>query len=185
VKHAYKIILNIIPVIFDTARQVRILGEDMKDKVVVVNQEYTDEKGEQQYYDLTSGDWDIYLDMGPSYATKRVEAAENMINLMQAVPAIGQFGSDIVVRNMDFNQSDELSERLKKSIAAQMPGIIEEEKQVGTDGQPIEQQQQGESPEDMAAIMQDLQNLQQENEQLKQQLQQVDVESMIKRLNAT
>jgi hypothetical protein len=178
VKHAYKIILNIIPVIFDTARQIRILGEDMKDKVVVVNQEYTNEKGELQYYDLTSGDWDVYLDMGPSYATKRVEAAENMINLMQAVPAIGQFGSDIVVRNMDFNQSDELSERLKRSIAASMPGIVDEEKQVGPDGKPIEQQAQGESPEDMAAIMQDMQNLQQENEALKQQLQQVDVESM-------
>jgi regulator of replication initiation timing len=78
---------------------------------------------------------------------------------------------------MDFNQSEELSERLKRATAAQFPGIIEEEKQIGPDGQPIEQQQ-GESPEDMAAIMRDFANLQQENEQLKQQLGQIDVESM-------
>lgn len=119
-----RIIIDLIPVVYDVPRTVRILGEDMAEEVAIVNQMHHDEKsGEDRLYDMTVGEYDVTVDVGPSYESKRMETAENLTNIIQAVPQIGQVCSDILVRNMDFPGAQELSDRLKRTIP---PNLLED-----------------------------------------------------------
>lgn len=116
-----KILVDLLPKVYDTPRAVRILGEDMAESVIVVNQMYYDEnRGENVLYDVTAGEYDVIVDVSPDYASRRIETAENLTNIIQAIPTIGQFSSDILVRNLDFPQSQELADRLKRTIPPQI-----------------------------------------------------------------
>lgn len=166
VRHMGRIIVDLIPKIYDTPRAVRILGEDMTDDIMLVNQiHHDDEMGEDAMYDLTVGRYDVTVDVGPSYETKRIETAENLTNIIQAVPQIAQFTSDILVRNLDFPGAPELADRLKRTIP---PNILEDpnakpNKISDADVQMIVQ--------DLQALQQQLQQSGQENQMLKQTIQ--------------
>ena len=110
-----RILVDIIPLVYSTAKTIRILGED--DSVVATEINTSEET-------MLAGKYDIEVVTGPSYATKRLEAADSMMAFVQAVPSAGQIGGDVIARNMDWPGSDELAERLKKTLP---PGIIEGE----------------------------------------------------------
>jgi len=69
-----------------------------------------------------------------SFASKRREAQETLLGLMQAVPGIAQIGGDIIVRQFDFDGAEELAERLKKAVPANL--LSEEEQQAAQANQP-------------------------------------------------
>jgi hypothetical protein len=110
------IILDLIPYYYDTERMQRIIGDDGVPQVVGINQkqEPNEETGVSRVKnDMTVGRYDIVMDTGPGYATKREEAAESMIELMGTPlgEVIVKTGPDIVLRNMDFHGADELADR--------------------------------------------------------------------------
>lgn len=160
-----KILIDLIPEIYDAKRVVRILGEDMTDKVIEVNQMHPGPDG--KIYDLTVGKYDVMVDVGPSYSTKRTETAQNLINVIQAVPAVGEVIGDVILKQLDFPLSDEAGERIKRLINAKMPGIIEQDKNVG--GNPSEEDIQA-MVADMQKMGQVLQGTQQHNQQLQQMI---------------
>jgi hypothetical protein len=161
VRHMGRIMVDIIPKIYDTPRIVRILGEDMSDEIVLVNQMHRDEKtGDDRLYDLTVGKYDVTVDVGPSYESRRIETAENLTNIIKSVPQIGAVCSDILVRNLDFPGASELSDRLKRTIP---PNIL-----VDPNENPNKVSEQ-----EIQMIVQDLQNLQGQLQQAGQEKQQL------------
>ena len=78
---------------------------------------------------------------GASYATKRIEALNSLIEIARVNPAIMQIAGDLIVKNMDWDGSEEIAERLKKmlppnlqdqensDIPPELQGIIEQGKQ--------------------------------------------------------
>jgi hypothetical protein len=70
-KHAGRILVDLIPEIYDTARAARIIGDDGEQKVVTVNAKTKDENGKEVLYSLDSGRYDVTVDVGPSFASKR------------------------------------------------------------------------------------------------------------------
>jgi len=163
IQHCGRIIVDLIPQIYDTPRIVRIVGEDEVEKVVAINQMTRSEKGEDVLYSFTTGKYDVVVDTGPSYATKRQETAETLMEFLQAVPSVGQVAPDLLVKTMDFSGHEELAERLKRTIP---PEIL------GEQGQGEE----GPTEEDLQAIVGDLEKLSAENEQVKAALQQAQAE---------
>lgn len=160
IRSAAKMIIDMIPKVYSGQRIVRILGNDMAEKVVGVNAAYG---GQEQVYDLSVGRYDVVVDIGPAYATARTEAAENMLALVQSVPGVGQVSADLIVENLDFPNSASLASRLKRMIPPQL--LSEEEREeIGA------QQQQGPGPEEMAQIISDFQAMQEENAALKSEL---------------
>ena len=157
-----RILINMIPEIYDSARAIHILGEDLTDEVVVINQVYQDpnDPDKQLLYDLTAGEYDVVIDTGPSYETRRMEAADSLTQIIQAVPQIGQVCSDILVRNLDFPGASELSERLKKTIP---PQLIDDKSK---NGAPV-------SESELRTIIADLQAVQQQSGMKDQQIQQM------------
>lgn len=110
-KHCCRIIVDMIPEIYDTERTIRILGDDMKEKVVTVNKLY-DAQG--KLYDLSVGRYDVLVETGPSYLSKRQETADTIRNLGQNDPALIQSTRDLLAKYIDM--PTEIVDRLRKTI---------------------------------------------------------------------
>ncbi len=118
-KHLGRILIEMIPKVYDTPRTVRIIGEDGEEELVAINQVFQ-EKGQEKRYDLGVGKYDVIVDVGPSYASKRQEAAESMLQLTQSFPTIAQVAGDLMVKNMDWPGAQEIAERLKKMLPPEL-----------------------------------------------------------------
>ncbi|NCA31135.1 MAG: hypothetical protein EBS93_10530, partial [Chitinophagia bacterium] len=71
-----RIILDITPTIYDTQRVLRIIGDDGKPEMVTVNEK--DAVG-KVLNDVTVGRYDVVMETGPGYNSKRQEAVEAMM----------------------------------------------------------------------------------------------------------
>lgn len=118
IAEAGRVINALIPIAYDTARTIRVIGEDEAVKVKRINDPMNPES-----IDINRGRYDVVVETGASYSTKRVEAAESMMQFMQAVPGAAQMAGDLIARNMDWPGADLIAERLKKALP---PGMAEE-----------------------------------------------------------
>jgi len=133
IRQAGRILVEWIPKVYDTARIMRIIGEDDEIDHVKIDPELQGAKGEiedergeiQKIYNLSVGRYDVYADVGASYATKRQESAESMMQLVQSYPDIMPIAGDLIVKNLDWAGSDAISERMKKMLP---PPLQEPEK---------------------------------------------------------
>lgn len=123
VKHLGRILVDLIPRIYDTPRIVRIIGKEEEEKLVPVNQPFV-ENGVERIFDLTAGKYDVTVTTGPSYSTKRQEAVESMMSLTQAYPQLMQLAGDILVKSMDWPGAATIAERLKKTLP---PNLAEDD----------------------------------------------------------
>jgi hypothetical protein len=125
------IVLGMIPAYYDTERMQRIIGDDGVPQVVGINQKQPvggEDSGVMRVKnDLTVGRYDVVMDTGPGYATKREESAEKMIELMGTPlgEVIVKTGSDIVLRNMDFPGADELADRAMVTNPEALGKVVE------------------------------------------------------------
>jgi hypothetical protein len=120
-KHTGRILLDLIPSIYDTARIARIIGEDGTQEVVQLNAPF-EKDGKPVFYDMSVGQYDITVDVGPSYASKRQEAAASMLDLSRSYPQILQIAGDLFIKNMDWPGAQEIAERVKKTIPQNLIG---------------------------------------------------------------
>lgn len=117
IAHCGRIIVGIIPTVYANKRTIRALHEDGATRSYTVND------GSPEM-DLTDGKYDVQVVVGPSYATKRMEAAEKVIELANALPQVGMVGADLIVRAQDMPHAEELADRLKKTLP---PGVAKPE----------------------------------------------------------
>lgn len=116
-------LVRILPKVYDTERVIRMLNEDETTKAARINQTVIDDAGvAHRVNDLSVGLYDVAVTTGPSYSTKRSEAADALLQLVQAVPETGKLAMDIIVKSLDFPGSDDLAERFRKTLP---PGIVE------------------------------------------------------------
>jgi hypothetical protein len=112
-KQTGRIILDLIPKIYDKERVMRIIGYDNRPEMVTINQRVVDERGAEKILnDVTVGEYDVYMDTGPGYQSKRQEAVEAMVPLLQSNPELFNAAGDLVFRNMDFPGADVIADRL-------------------------------------------------------------------------
>jgi hypothetical protein len=154
-RHAGRIIVELIPKIYDSAQAVRIINADDTQEMVLINQMF--QKGQKvMSHDLDLGRYDVTVSTGPSYQTKRQEAVASMMDLTKAYPNIVQIAGDLLVKNMDWPGSDEIAERLKKTLP---PGL--------------QQDDDGEQPQIPPQAQQMIMQFRQQNQQLTQALNQL------------
>jgi hypothetical protein len=137
IQHTGRILVDLIPRIYDTARVVRIIGEDESAEMVEINQ--VDPITGQKIHDLTVGKYDVEITVGPSYATKRQEAAESLMAFCQAVPGAAQLAGDLIASAMDWPGADAIAARLKKALP---PGMADSEEKDPEAQQAMQQAQQ-------------------------------------------
>lgn len=142
------VINQLIPQIYDGTRVIRVIGEDEATKFVRINDPMNPDS-----VDLSVGMFDVALSTGTSYSTRRVEAAQAMMDAIQVWPQLMSVAGDLVAKAQDWPGADKLAERLKKTIP---PQFLEEEE--GGGGMP---------PEQIQEMQMQLQMLSKENELLK------------------
>jgi hypothetical protein len=124
------LILERIPAYYDTQREERILGEDGVPELITLNEKVPNEGGVGEFIrnDMKHGRYSIVMDTGPGYSTKREEAAENMMELLNTPlgEVVKETGPDIVLRNMDFHGADELADRAAVATPGGMEKIMED-----------------------------------------------------------
>jgi len=110
IQYAGRCLVEIIPAVYSERQTIRILGEDMKEKVIKLGQQSTDG---DKLYDLSIGRYDVTVKSGPSFSTQREETRETLIEIMRAVPGAGQYVGDILLEHMDFQGADKVAKRLR------------------------------------------------------------------------
>lgn len=121
--HLGRVLIDLIPKIYDSERTVRILQEDDTHQPVRINVPVTGVNGKPTLInDLNQGTYDVRVKIGPSYATRRAEAADAMLQFIQAVPQAAGVAGDLVARNMDWPGADEIADRLKRMLPPQVTG---------------------------------------------------------------
>jgi hypothetical protein len=121
-----RIIIDMIPKIYDRARVIRILGEDGSPREVQIDPNLpqasanTSNPEVDSIYNVGLGQYDVVCDSGPSYATKRDEAANMMLALTQANPSLFQTIGDLMMKNMDWPGSEEISKRLQALLPPEL-----------------------------------------------------------------
>jgi len=136
IRHAGRVLIDLIPQVYSVPRVIRILGEDGESEMKAVNQPVqveekdplTDEVREiTRIYDLTSGRYDLTVSAGPSFASLRQEAASQMIELIRAYPDAAPIIGDLLVKNLDWPGADEIAERMEKAMAGRVMSEAEGE----------------------------------------------------------
>lgn len=119
-----KILVSMIPKVYDTQRVIRILGEDDQEKQVVINSIMVADGMVHPVHDVTVGRYDVRISVGPSYETKRQEASEGMMAFLQAIPQAAPLVGDLIAKMQDWPESDRVAERLRKALP---PGMAEDD----------------------------------------------------------
>jgi hypothetical protein len=131
IRHAGRILVDLIPHVYSAPRVIRTLGPDRKEtQRIKVNQPtQVQQKGPdgqmqaiERIYDLTTGKYDVTVDAGPSYTTQRQEAASQMIELLRAYPQAAPIIGDLLAKNLDWPGADEIAQRLQAMLPAQLQG---------------------------------------------------------------
>lgn len=173
VRYAGKIILEWIPTYYDTARIARIIGEDGTPEMVKLNPdqeqavlETEGPNGKEKTYNLKVGKYDVSVQTGPGFMTKRQEAVEFMTQAIQAAkdPATAQVLTYLAVKNNDFAGGEEATKALKSLLPPPVAAALaneSEEQMVQTPQGPVPASQAGQMMADMG------QQLEQAGEALK------------------
>jgi len=145
------ILCDLIPKIYDTPRQVRILGEDMQETIVKVNQRFEDDYGqEHKPFDLVNGKYDVRMKIGPSFKTQREETASQLIQLSQNFPQLMPIAGDIVFDNLNFPGSEKIADRLRKAMP---PGLTDDAGKKPQEMLAAQNQQQAQQIEQLTAAL--------------------------------
>ncbi|MCA6361003.1 portal protein, partial [Phenylobacterium sp.] len=95
IRHAGRVLIDLIPQVYSVPRVIRVLGEDGESEMKAVNQPVQEQERDPlteevrkitRIYDLTVGRYDLTVSAGPSFASLRQEAANQMIELIRAYP---------------------------------------------------------------------------------------------------
>lgn len=134
-----EIIIDLLPKIYDTARNIRILGADGAEKYAKINTTVQDPQtgAVSVMNDITRGKYDVTVTAGPSFSTQRQEAAEVYTAIGQAVPALWAVAGDLVVKAMDLPYSEQIADRMKAMLPPQVQQQMAEGKTVPPEVQAV------------------------------------------------
>lgn len=161
IKYEGRILVDLIPKIYDYPHIREVLGIDGQVTTVQLNKPYI-ENGEQVMHDLGAGEYLVTINAGPSYDSQRSETSDKLIELVGKYPQFMEVAGDLIVKNMDFVGADELADRLKAGIP---PNILAASNPTnGNKPEAMMAQLQAQ----MAQMAQQLQQMTEQNQQLQQ-----------------
>lgn len=151
IAHGGKIVNDLIPHIYDTARDARLRNIDGTESFVPINttvgkaveaikgtpqrfagmnlgklRESAGAQGDGEnakFNDITVGKYDVVVTTGPAFATQRVEAVENMVRIA-AASNMAPVDKYFILKNSDWPGADEYAEVVKRMIP---PGLLSPE----------------------------------------------------------
>lgn len=119
-EHAGRALVDLIPKVYDSERVIRLLGDDGSQQNVAINRVVMGYDGAPVIInDLSHARFDIRVTIGKGAATKRIEAAEHMLEFMRVFPDSAPVIADLVAKNSDWPGAEEIAERLHNLVPPQ------------------------------------------------------------------
>jgi hypothetical protein len=142
-----KQLIGIYPKLYDTKRVLHIEGEDSTKTIIQIEPEAAEaaqilkketDTAREIILNPNVGEYEVISDPGPNYATQRQQAWDALTQILQSnMQLVGVIG-DILFKNGDFKEAQELADRMKKEIKASKPYLFDD----GTEPQLVAMQQQ-------------------------------------------
>lgn len=122
-----KVLIDLIPKVYDTERVLRYKGDDGKELAIKVDpklrgpvdSEQIDADTTMTIFNPNVGRYEVEADVGKSFATKRQEAFEAGTQILAQNPELTNIIGDLLFQNADFPGADEIARRLKRLVPAQ------------------------------------------------------------------
>lgn len=126
IRHAGRIVIDLIQKVYAVERVVRVLGEDMKPKNVQLGQqqgqqeqtgvESEDEDGAamSRVFDLTAGKYDLVVKTGPNYSTLREQTRTEIVEIIRSFPASATILGPMYLRHCDWPGADDAADKLEQ-----------------------------------------------------------------------
>lgn len=115
------IVMEWIPVIYDTKRVLRIIGEDGTESHVQIDPEAATahqkmEDAAVAIFNPMVGKYEVVSDVGPDYATQRQEAFNAIVQILTQAPQLIDRIGDLLFKVADFPEADKIAERLRPGM---------------------------------------------------------------------
>lgn len=135
IRQTGRVILDLIPHIYDTERVIQILGKDGSQTNVQVkpdlDQSYQEEKIDEVVtnvlFNPKVGKYEVESDVGPAYASQRQEAWNAFTQLIASDTALINVIGDLAFLAADFPMADKIAERIKRQIKATAPWLLDDQ----------------------------------------------------------
>ncbi len=133
IRRTGKILIEIIPKVYDTQRIIKIMAQDGTEQDINIDPDATmallEEKKEQtdevrKIFNPSVGEYEVQADIGPAYGTQRQEAWNAFVQIATMSPELFNKIGDLMFRNADFMNANEIAERLKRDIEENAPYLL-------------------------------------------------------------
>jgi hypothetical protein len=142
IRYTGRILVDLIPKVYDTRRVLRIVGEDGTEDFATIdgnlphpiadqsgqpvqidrNEKLTPEQAAQLIYNPGIGRYDVTVEVGPNYETRRQEAFHALSQIIgQNEELMGKAG-DLLFKAADFPMAQDVAERLRRTIPPALLG---------------------------------------------------------------
>ncbi len=124
-----RIVMDMIPRLYDTKRQARMLGEDGETSVVTVDPDGQLRKDGKKAVVINPsiGAYDVQIKVGPSYGTLREETAAQITQMIQSAPSIALALLPMWAKMQDWPDSEKVAKILLAMAPPQVQAIESEE----------------------------------------------------------
>lgn len=131
VRFTGKILLDLVPKIYDTPRVLRIMAEDGEESHIQLDpsaahayQEHAikTSEGVKAIFNPSVGRYDVEADVGPGYATRRQEAFNAITQILGQAPELVNIIGDLLFKAADFPMAEDIAERMERMVPPQAKG---------------------------------------------------------------
>lgn len=138
-----RVVDQLINVVYDTPRTLLVMGKDGEEYAAEINGQ------SPTAVNIVEGKYSVTARTGPSYTTRRIEQAENMLGMATAMPQMFQVAADLIVEAQDWPDSDRIAARLRASLP---PSILAPDELTQQQQQAMQQQQQAQQAQAQVAL---------------------------------
>ena len=118
IAHTAKILVDAVPKVYDTQRQVRVLSEDGTFSMEMVNRVVVDNQTGQPVVlnDLSKGRYEVNCSVGKSFKSRQQEAVASILEIANIDPTVITEGGDILLNSMSAPGLDLIAERKRQQL---------------------------------------------------------------------
>ena len=168
------LLINALPEVYDTKREMMLLGMDGAESMAVLNDEQYNGQAMQKLNNLNQGKYKVFCDAGPAFSN-RLEAGRDALLAYAAIdPTVVQEGGDIILKTIDAPLVDKLAERKRAQMLA--AGMIPPEQMTEEEQAQMAQAAQQPKPPEPAMVLAEAEMLKAQADMLEQQNKQAELQ---------
>ena len=118
IQRACELCLDAIPTVYDTQRQMAIVGIDGSEDLVTLNEEVYDQQTNRlvKMNNLNAGKYKVTCDAGAAFSNRLEAGLAAMLEYAAIDPSIVQSGGDLMLKSIDAPLVDQMAERKRAQL---------------------------------------------------------------------